>query len=103
MKLLEKIEKSKKQERNYVYVFILITICFALWGFANSVTTPMVNAFSRIFRISTAEASLVPITFNLGYFCMAIPAALFIQRFSFKKGIIVGLILYVPLSFLAEN
>ena len=71
MKLLDKIEKSKQQDRNYVYVFILITICFALWGFANSVTTPMVNAFSRIFRISTTEASLVPIIFNLGYFCMA--------------------------------
>ena len=99
MKLLEKIEESKQHERNYVYVFILITICFALWGFANSVTLPMVNAFSRIFRISTAEASLVPITFNLGYFCMAIPAALFIQRFSFKKGIIFGLILYALGSF----
>ena len=99
MKLLEKIEESKQHERNYVYVFILITICFALWGFANSVTLPMVNAFSRIFRISTAEASLVPITFNLGYFCMAIPAALFIQRFSFKKGIIFGLILYAIGSF----
>ena len=99
MKLLDKIEKSKQQDRNYVYVFILITICFALWGFANSVTTPMVNAFSRIFRISTTEASLVPIIFNLGYFCMAIPAALFIQRFSFKKGIIVGLVLFALGSF----
>ena len=99
MKLLDKIEKSKQQDRNYVYVFILITICFALWGFANSVTTPMVNAFSRIFRISTTEASLVPIIFNLGYFCMAIPAALFILRFSFKKGIIVGLVLFALGSF----
>ena len=99
MKLLDKIEKTKQQDRNYVYVFILITICFALWGFANSVTTPMVNAFSRIFRISTTEASLVPIIFNLGYFCMAIPAALFIQRFSFKKGIIVGLVLFALGSF----
>lgn len=94
MKLLEKLEVTEQQNRNYLYVFILIASCFALWGFANNVTTPMVNAFSRIFRISTTEASLVPIAFNLGYFCMAIPAALFIQRFSFKKGIIVGLALY---------
>lgn len=94
MKLLEQLEVTAKQEKNYLYVFILLAGCFALWGFANNVTTPMVNAFSRIFRISTTEASLVPIAFNLGYFCMAIPAALFIQRFSFKKGIIVGLVLY---------
>lgn len=94
MKLLEKIEVTKQHDKNYFYVFILITLCFALWGFANNVTTPMVNAFSRIFHISTTEASLLPIAFNLGYFCMAIPAALFIQRFSFKKGIIVGLVLY---------
>lgn len=94
MKILDKLEMSSQHDKNYIFVFIVIAICFALWGFANNVTTPMVNAFSRIFRISTTEASLVPIAFNLGYFCMAIPAALFIQRFSFKKGIIVGLALY---------
>lgn len=73
---------------------ILITSCFALWGFANNVTTPMVNVFSRIFRINTFEASMVPVAFNLGYFCMAFPAALFIQRYSYKWGVVVGLGLY---------
>ena len=94
MKILGKIDTTTQQEKNFLVVFVLITICFALWGFANNVTTPMVNAFSRIFRIGTTEASFVTIAFNLGYFCMAIPAALFIQRYSFKKGIIVGLALY---------
>ena len=75
-------------------VIILITACFALWGFANNVTTPMVNAFSKIFRISTTEASMVPVVFNLGYFCMAFPAAIFIQRYSYKWGVIVGLGFY---------
>ena len=93
MKLTDKLDISH-QERNYLVVLILITACFALWGFANNVTNPMVGAFSRIFRISSLEASLVPIAFNMGYFCMAIPAALFIQRFSFKKGILMGLALY---------
>ncbi len=78
----------------YFTAFLLITACFALWGFANNVTTPMVGAFSRIFRIGPTEASLVPIAFNLGYFCMAFPAAVFIQRYSFKGGILVGLGLY---------
>jgi FHS family L-fucose permease-like MFS transporter len=80
--------------RTYFTAFLLITACFALWGFANNVTTPMVGAFSRIFRIGATEASLVPIAFNLGYFCMAFPAAVFIQRYSFKGGILVGLGLY---------
>lgn len=82
------------ENTSYMTAFILITACFALWGFANNVTTPMVNAFSRIFRISTTEASLVPVVFNLGYFCMAFPAAMFIQRYSYKWGVIVGLTLF---------
>ena len=84
----------QEHDRNYFMSFLLITACFALWGFANNVTNPMVGALSRIFRISTTEASLVPIAFNLGYFCMAFPAAIFIQRHSFKGGILVGLALY---------
>ena len=110
MKLTEKLDVASHQDdKNYFIVLILITACFALWGFANNVTTPMVNAFSKIFRISSVEASLVPIAFNMGYFLMAIPAALFIQRFSFKKGILVGLILYalgalmfLPAKFMGE-
>ena len=94
MKLTEKLDITSHYDRNYLAVLILITTCFALWGFANNVTTPMVNAFSKIFRMGGIEASLVPIAFNLGYFCMAIPAALFIQRFSFKMGIMMGLGLF---------
>lgn len=82
------------EDKKYLTAWILITACFALWGFANNVTTPMVNAFSKIFRISTTEASLVPVVFNLGYFCLAFPAAMFIQKYSYKWGIIVGLALY---------
>lgn len=78
----------------YLPAIILITLCFALWGFTNNVTAPMVNAFSKIFRISTFEATLVPFAYNLGYFLMAFPAALFIQRFSYKWGVMLGLGLY---------
>ncbi len=78
----------------YTAAIILITACFVLWGFANNITNPMVNSFSKIFRISTTEASLVPVVFNLGYFCMAFPAALLIQRYSYKWGVVVGLALY---------
>ncbi len=74
--------------------FILITSCFALWGFANDITNPMVKAFSKIFRMSVTEGTLVQVAFYGGYFAMAFPAAMFIRRFSYKAGILVGLGLY---------
>ena len=73
---------------------MLITCCFALWGFANDVTSPMVKAFSKIFRMSVTEGAMVQVAFYLGYFVMAFPAALFIQRYSFKAGVMVGLSLF---------
>ena len=94
MKLLEKKITTDSIGGSYMPAFVLITICFALWGFANNVTSPMVGTFSKIFRMSTTEGVMVPVAFNLGYFCMAIPAALFIQRFSFKWGVLAGLTLY---------
>ena len=79
---------------NYLVPFILVTCCFALWGFANDVTNPMVKSFSKIFRMSVTQGSLVQVAFYGGYFCMAMPAALFIKRFSYKQGILTGLGLY---------
>ena len=79
---------------SYVLPFIVVTCCFALWGFANDITNPMVKAFSKIFRMSVTQGALVQVAFYGGYFCMALPAALFIRRHSFKSGIIMGLALY---------
>ncbi|KPK04115.1 MAG: MFS transporter [Gemmatimonas sp. SG8_28] len=74
--------------------FVLVTLLFPLWGFANDVTNPMVKAFSRILMMSNFEGSLVQFAFYGGYFAMAFPAALFIKRYSYKAGILVGLGLY---------
>jgi FHS family L-fucose permease-like MFS transporter len=79
---------------NYLVPFILITACFALWGFANDITNPMVKAFSKIFRMSVTEGSLVQVAFYGGYALMAFPAAIFIHRYSYKAGILLGLGLY---------
>ena len=65
---------------SFLLPFILITTCFALWGFANDMTGPIVKAFSKIFRMSVTEGSLVQVAYYLGYFAMVFPAALFIQR-----------------------
>ena len=79
---------------SYVLPFIVVTCCFALWGFANDITNPMVKAFSKIFRMSVTDGTLVQVAFYGGYFCMALPAALFIRRHSFHSGIVLGLALY---------
>ena len=58
---------------NYLVPFIMITTCFAMWGFANDVTNPMVQSFGKIFHISKFESSFVQVAFYLGYFVMAFP------------------------------
>ena len=80
--------------------FILITSLFALWGFANDITNPMVAAFQTVMEISATKASMVQFAFYGGYATMAIPAALFIRRYSYKKGILLGLALYAIGAFL---
>ena len=78
----------------YLISFILVTCLFALWGFANDVTNPLVKAFKDIFIISNTQSGWVQSAFYGGYATMALPAALFIRRFSYKAGILVGLALY---------
>ena len=80
--------------KKYLVPFVLVTFCFALWGFANDVTNPMVKAFSKIFRMSVTEGALVQVAFYGGYFAMAFPAALFIRKYSYKAGVLMGLGLY---------
>jgi FHS family L-fucose permease-like MFS transporter len=80
--------------RQYVYPFVIVTMLFALWGFANDITNPLVRAFKEIFLISNAQSSLVQWAFYGGYATMAIPAALLIRKVSYKSGILLGLLLY---------
>ena len=74
--------------------FILITSLFALWGFANAVTDPMVQAFKKVLELSNSQAAWVQMAFYGGYFCMALPAALFVRKYSYKTGVLIGLALY---------
>jgi len=74
--------------------FILVTSLFALWGFANAVTDPMVNAFKKVLELSNTQASWVQMAFYGGYFCMALPAAMFMRKYSYKVGVLIGLGLY---------
>ena len=93
---MEKQQQSliTKDGVSYLLPFILVTFCFALWGFANDITNPMVKAFSKIFRMSVTDGTLVQVAFYGGYFCMAFPAAIFIRKYSYKAGVLMGLGLY---------
>ena len=88
-------EKSASLVSKQVLVpFILVTSLFALWGFANDITNPMVATFGTLMELSNAKAAWVQLAFYGGYATMAIPAAIFVRRFNYKKGIILGLALY---------
>ena len=74
--------------------FILVTTLFILWGFANAVTDPMVQAFKKVLELSNSEAAWVQMAFYGGYFCMALPAAMLMRKYSYKTCILIGLGLY---------
>ena len=90
----------KLVERKYLLPFVVITCLFALWGFANDITNPMVAAFQTLMELPAAKASLIQFAFYGGYATMAIPAALFIRKYSYKSGILLGLALYAVGAFL---
>lgn len=92
--------KPQLVERRFLVPFILITSLFALWGFANDITNPMVAAFQTLMELSAAKASLVQFAFYGGYATMAVPAALFIRKYSYKSGILLGLALYAVGAFM---
>lgn len=86
--------KAKLVDRKTLLPFILITSLFALWGFANAVTDPMVQAFKKVLELTNSQAAWVQMAFYGGYFCMALPAALFVRKYSYKVGVLIGLALY---------
>lgn len=95
--------------KQFLLPFIITTCCFSLWGFANDFTNPLVKVFEQVFIITTGQASWLQFAFYTGYFCMALPAVLFICKFSYKSAILLGLFLYaagalitIPASIMAQ-
>ena len=85
---------SKTIEKKYTLPFILVTSLFLLWGLANNMTDTLLAAFKRIMDMTDTQTSLILSAFYGSYFCFAIPAALFIRQYSYRAGVILGLILY---------
>ena len=89
-----KYEKPKVVSKKALIPFILVTSLFILWGFANAVTDPMVQAFKKVLELSNSQAAWVQMAFYGGYFCMALPAAMLMRKYSYKTCILIGLGLY---------
>lgn len=85
---------SDPNRKFYLIPFILITSLFFLWGLANILNSALIAHFQPVFNIGRTEAMLVETAFYFGYFTFALPAALFMERFRYKGGIILGLVLY---------
>jgi len=84
----------KTIEKKHLVPFILVTSLFLLWGLANNMTDTLLSAFKRIMDMSDTQTSFIQLAFYGAYFCIALPAALFIRKYSYKSGVILGLCLY---------
>ena len=84
----------KLVEKKYLLSFVVITVLFALWGLANNMTDTLLAAFRKIMQMSDTQTSFIQMAFYGAYFCLALPAALFIRKHSYKSGVILGLCLY---------
>ena len=79
---------------NHRLAFALVTTLFFIWGMSNNLTDILVQQFKKSFTLSPLEAQLVQTSVFFGYFCMALPAALLMQKRGYKTGIVVGLCLF---------
>ena len=81
-------------DRKHLLPFVLVTSLFAMWGLANNMTDTLLAAFKRIMQMSDTQTSFIQMAFYGAYFCIALPAALYIRQHSYKSGVIMGLVLY---------
>ncbi len=95
-KILNNMPSKRTQliDKRYVLPFILITTLFFLWGFARAILDVLNKHFQDELHISITQSSLIQVTTYLGYFIMAIPAGMFINRYGYRRGVVFGLILF---------
>jgi FHS family L-fucose permease-like MFS transporter len=81
--------------KKYLLPFVLVTSLFFLWGIANSLNGTLIKHFQTALNLNRAQAGIIDSAFYIGYFVMALPAAFLMNRIGYKKGILIGLSLYV--------
>lgn len=82
------------------HLLVLVVSLFFLWGVANNLNDILIKQFKKVFELSDFQAGLVQSAFYLGYFTLALPAAMFMRRFGYKGAIVLGLLLYASGAFL---
>ncbi len=87
-------DKPRLIGKRYVLPFVLITTLFFLWGFARAILDVLNKHFQDELHISITQSSLIQVTTYLGYFIMAIPAGLFINRYGYRRGVVFGLVVF---------
>ncbi len=87
-------QRNKLIDKQYLLPFILITTLFFLWGFARAILDVLNKHFQDELHITITQSSLIQVTTYLGYFLMAIPAGMFINRLGYRKGVVFGLLLF---------
>lgn len=80
-------------KRNLVAIILIVSLFF-LWGIANNLNDVLIKHFKKAFILSDFQSGLVQTAFYFGYFCFAIPAALFMKRFGYKAAVVLGLALF---------
>ena len=89
-----KQNQSSLSSKQYAVPFILITSLFFMWGFARAILDVLNKHFQNALDISITQSALIQVTTYLGYFLMAIPAGLFINRQGYRRGVVSGLLLF---------
>ncbi|WP_207531776.1 L-fucose:H+ symporter permease [Desertivirga arenae] len=87
-------------EKRFLFTFILVTSLFMLWGIAHSMSDVLNKHFQTVLNVSKADSGLIQLSVFGAYFLMSIPAGLFMKRFGYKRGVILGLILFAIGTFL---
>ncbi|MDR2776249.1 MAG: L-fucose:H+ symporter permease [Tannerella sp.] len=92
--------KAKLISPGYAFTFILVTLLFFLWALPNVLNDVLIKQFQKSLELTRFEAGLIQTAIKLGYFCLAIPAGLFMQRYGYKSGILTGLAIFACGCFL---
>lgn len=87
-------EKKPLVRKEYMLPFVLVTSLFFLWGFAHAILDVLNKHFQELLDITRTRSAMLQVLFYFGYFVMAIPAGLFINKHGYRKGVVFGLLLY---------
>lgn len=92
--LNQETENHSVSDKKYLVPFILITSLFFLWGFARAILDVLNKHFQNALHISITQSAMIQVTTYLGYFLMAIPAGIFINKYGYRRGVVFGLLLF---------